>query len=98
MPKASVVALLAAGPLLLATSSIAFAQTAAKAPAADAPSPSAAPKAPKDTPQTKAREMAAMIPGAECRIVPGAGHAVPLERPEECAAWIDRFVKGAGVG
>lgn len=42
-----------------------------------------------------AREMAAMIPGAECRIIPGAGHAVPLERPEECAAWIDRFVKGA---
>jgi len=44
-----------------------------------------------------AQEMAAAIPGAECRIVPGAGHAVPLERPEECAALIDRLVKGATI-
>ena len=45
-----------------------------------------------------AREMAARIPRAVCRVVPGAGHAVPLERPEICAAWIDRFLKGAEIG
>ncbi len=54
MPKASVVALLAAGPLLLAAPNLALAQTAAKAPATDAPTPSAAPKAQKDTPLPKA--------------------------------------------
>lgn len=44
MPKVSVVALLAAGPLLCAASSVAFAQTKAETPAADARGADAAPK------------------------------------------------------
>ncbi len=54
MLKASVVALIAAGPILLASNSIAFAQTPAKAPAADAPPASAEPKTPKATQPPKA--------------------------------------------
>jgi uncharacterized protein (TIGR04551 family) len=55
MPKASVVALLAAGPLLLATSSVAFAQAPAKAPATDASSTKTEPrKAQKRAQSTKA--------------------------------------------
>lgn len=37
--------------------------------------------------------MAARIPGAALAIVPGAGHAVPLERAEDCAAEIDTFLR-----
>jgi pimeloyl-ACP methyl ester carboxylesterase len=37
--------------------------------------------------------MAARIPGAAVRIVPGAGHAVPLERAEACAAEIENFLR-----
>jgi 2-succinyl-6-hydroxy-2,4-cyclohexadiene-1-carboxylate synthase len=39
-----------------------------------------------------AREMAGRISGAEVRIVPGAGHAVPLERARECAAGLEAFL------
>ena len=40
-----------------------------------------------------AAAMAARIPGAAVRIVPGAGHAVPLERADDCAAEIERFLR-----
>jgi 2-succinyl-5-enolpyruvyl-6-hydroxy-3-cyclohexene-1-carboxylate synthase len=40
-----------------------------------------------------ATDMAARIPGATVRIVPGAGHAVPLERAAECAREIETFLK-----
>ena len=39
-----------------------------------------------------AAAMAARIPGAAVRIVPGAGHAVPLERAAECAQDIETFL------
>jgi 2-succinyl-6-hydroxy-2,4-cyclohexadiene-1-carboxylate synthase len=45
-----------------------------------------------------AREMAAAVgPTARVAIVPGAGHAVHLERPEETAALIEAFLTGAGA-
>ncbi len=39
-----------------------------------------------------AAAMAARIPGAAVRIVPGSGHAVPLERATECAMEIETFL------
>jgi 3-oxoadipate enol-lactonase len=46
------------------------------------------------TPPGNARILASGIPGAELRIVPGAGHALPLELPDEAAAellgWVAR--------
>jgi 2-succinyl-6-hydroxy-2,4-cyclohexadiene-1-carboxylate synthase len=39
-----------------------------------------------------ARQMAGAIPGAQLAIVPEAGHAVHLERPEEFAAVVLRFL------
>ena len=39
-----------------------------------------------------AAAMAGRIPGAAVRIVPGAGHAVPLERAAECAQAIETFL------
>jgi pimeloyl-ACP methyl ester carboxylesterase len=42
-----------------------------------------------------ARGMAARIPGAALRIVPEAGHAVPLERAGAFAAALDEFLKGS---
>ena len=65
MPKASVVALIAAGPILFASSSIAFAQSPAKAPATDAPPASAEPKAPKSTPTPKGGTAKAPAKGAD---------------------------------
>ncbi len=40
-----------------------------------------------------AREMAGRIPGAEVCIVPGAGHAVPLERAHDCAVQLEQFLR-----
>ena len=40
-----------------------------------------------------ARDLQSRIPGAALRIIPGAGHAVPLERAQDCAAAIDAFLK-----
>ena len=37
--------------------------------------------------------MAARIPRAEVRIIPGTGHAVPLERAEACASEIETFLR-----
>jgi pimeloyl-ACP methyl ester carboxylesterase len=42
-----------------------------------------------------AREMAGRIPGAVLRIVPEAGHAVPLERAQAFAAELGEFLKGS---
>lgn len=39
-----------------------------------------------------ARQMEGAIPGARLAIVPGAGHAVHLERPDELAALVLRFL------
>ena len=50
-------------------------------------------------PPENARRLATGIPGAELHIEPGAGHAVPLERPEECARllldWVARHADAA---
>jgi pimeloyl-ACP methyl ester carboxylesterase len=35
------------------------------------------------TPPAEAEAMAKAIPGAQFRVVPGAGHLTPLERPAE---------------
>ncbi|MGE0355392.1 MAG: 2-succinyl-5-enolpyruvyl-6-hydroxy-3-cyclohexene-1-carboxylic-acid synthase [Burkholderiales bacterium] len=40
-----------------------------------------------------AADMAARIPGARLGLVPGAGHAVPLERAAEFAAALEEFLK-----
>jgi 2-succinyl-6-hydroxy-2,4-cyclohexadiene-1-carboxylate synthase len=39
------------------------------------------------------QEMAALIPGAQLEIVPGAGHAIHLERPSHYAASVVRFLR-----
>ncbi|PYO96576.1 MAG: alpha/beta hydrolase [Gemmatimonadetes bacterium] len=45
--------------------------------------------APPDT----ARAMAQLIPGAECHVVPAAGHLAPLEQPEATNRWLDAFLR-----
>jgi 2-succinyl-5-enolpyruvyl-6-hydroxy-3-cyclohexene-1-carboxylate synthase len=40
-----------------------------------------------------ARDMASRIPGSAACLVPGAGHAVPLERAPECAREFERFLQ-----
>jgi 2-succinyl-6-hydroxy-2,4-cyclohexadiene-1-carboxylate synthase len=45
-----------------------------------------------------AREMAAAIgPAARVALVPGAGHAVPLERPDAMAALVEAFLDDPGA-
>lgn len=47
------------------------------------------------TPPEHAREMAALIPGAELAVVSGAGHMLTMEKPEQVAAllrdWLQRI-------
>jgi 3-oxoadipate enol-lactonase len=43
-------------------------------------------------PVARSREMAERIPNAELVIVPGAGHAVVIERPEEVSTAIESFL------
>ncbi len=40
------------------------------------------------------RDLAAAMPDARFYAIPGAGHAAHLERPEECAAHINAFLRG----
>jgi 2-succinyl-6-hydroxy-2,4-cyclohexadiene-1-carboxylate synthase len=40
-----------------------------------------------------AREMAGLVPGAEARIIPGAGHAAHFERSDAFAAEVSRFLE-----
>jgi 3-oxoadipate enol-lactonase len=44
-------------------------------------------------PVWKSRELAELIPGARLSIVPGAGHAVNIERPAELAALVLGFLR-----
>ena len=49
-------------------------------------------------PVANARLLAGGIPGAELHVVPGAGHAVPLEEPETCArVLLDWVARHAGL-
>jgi pimeloyl-ACP methyl ester carboxylesterase len=45
------------------------------------------------TPARYAEEMAAAIPGAELMMVPGGTHVVPLERKEQVAVRVERFLR-----
>jgi pimeloyl-ACP methyl ester carboxylesterase len=47
------------------------------------------------TPTRYAEEMAALIPKAELRVLPGT-HVIPIERKEQVAEIIERFVRGLG--
>jgi pimeloyl-ACP methyl ester carboxylesterase len=38
-------------------------------------------------------EIAALIPGADFRLIPSAGHMIPVEKPEPLAALLDVFLK-----
>jgi pimeloyl-ACP methyl ester carboxylesterase len=38
-------------------------------------------------------EIAALIPGAQYRPVPGAGHMIPVEQPEVVAALLSEFLQ-----
>ena len=40
-----------------------------------------------------ARKLAGMIPGAECSIIPGGRHMMPVEMPEEVNSVLRRFLK-----
>lgn len=44
------------------------------------------------TPPEEARHMQSLSPGAVLKIVPGAGHMTPVERPAEFAAMLRNFV------
>ena len=38
-------------------------------------------------------EIAALIPGAEYRLIPKSGHMIPVEQPELLDALLDRFLQ-----
>jgi len=48
------------------------------------------------TPPDTARAMAQLIPGAECHVVPAAGHLSPLEQPAATNRLVDAFLQGLG--
>ncbi len=43
-------------------------------------------------PPRASRKMAKVIPGARLECIPGAGHLIPLEKPDELAVAINQFV------
>jgi pimeloyl-ACP methyl ester carboxylesterase len=43
-------------------------------------------------PVERGRELAARIPGAQLRVIPGAGHLVPEDRPAELTAALFEFL------
>ncbi len=45
------------------------------------------------TPPAAAKALAATIPGAQLRIIPGAGHLPPIERPEATTSIIGEFLQ-----
>jgi pimeloyl-ACP methyl ester carboxylesterase len=45
------------------------------------------------TPPSDAEEMAALIPGAQRRIIPHCGHLAPMERSDEVSAILDQWLK-----
>jgi pimeloyl-ACP methyl ester carboxylesterase len=49
------------------------------------------------TPPRRARVLAAGIPGAELRVLPGCSHMLPLEAPEELVAALLDLVSAGGV-
>ena len=49
------------------------------------------------TPPAEARAMAEAAPGATLRVIPGAGHMTPVERPEALGEVIGDFVRGLDV-
>ncbi|OLE27037.1 MAG: hypothetical protein AUG49_06475 [Catenulispora sp. 13_1_20CM_3_70_7] len=49
------------------------------------------------TPLTHARRLAEAIPGARLTVVPGAGHMLPMERPQAVTALLNRLVAAAAA-
>ncbi len=47
------------------------------------------------TPERFSEKLAGGIPGAALEVIPGAGHMLPLEQPEEVAKRVRRFLEGA---
>ncbi|EFG65176.1 alpha/beta fold hydrolase [Streptomyces sp. SPB074] len=50
------------------------------------------------TPASHSRTLAAALPEADLTLVPGAGHLVPLERPEEVGAALAALLAALGAG
>ena len=44
------------------------------------------------------RELADLVPGAEFRLIRGAGHLPPIDRPEAFAAVLTEFLAALGHG
>lgn len=44
----------------------------------------------------EARSLAARISGARCAVIPGAGHAIPIEQPAALGREVDAFLAGLG--
>jgi pimeloyl-ACP methyl ester carboxylesterase len=49
------------------------------------------------TPPALAESMNRAIPGSRLEVIPGAGHLVPLERPDVFKGALDRFLREAGL-
>jgi pimeloyl-ACP methyl ester carboxylesterase len=45
------------------------------------------------TPPSDAEEMAALIPGAQLRVIAQCGHLAPMERPDEVSAILHQWFK-----
>ncbi|HZI21270.1 MAG TPA: alpha/beta fold hydrolase [Gemmatimonadales bacterium] len=45
-------------------------------------------------PPEAARAMAELVPGAQCHVIPGAGHLAPLEQPLAMGRLLGEFVRG----
>ncbi len=46
------------------------------------------------SPPESARAMAELVPGAQCHVIPGAGHLAPLEQPLAVGRLLAEFVRG----
>lgn len=46
------------------------------------------------TPPSQAREIADAVPGASLALIPGAGHLIPVERPDAVTRKMPAFLDG----
>jgi len=52
----------------------------------------------RTTPVTLAAELAALVPGARCEVVPDAGHMLPVEQPQAVVRALRELLRGAAQG